>query len=159
MIVDSYFQLYDRWVIEKLKADNFSIDGQIEKSTTALANTERLERALSVLQMDAHIGRGKPVIFKSNRFHDHKEAQEGDWGLPDTVEKCQEALKECHRRYWKTQTEIQSIKTRIGTTSNPSWGALERFWRLQLIIDECNQLRNDLIGRGDELFVGEFYST
>lgn len=153
MWTETFFQLTDRMIIERLKQERFDEAGKQEKSNAAKAQADTLEAASGEMLMEFVDGILKPQMVKSLREHIHDTA---GLPLPDSVMGCISELSITHARYWETQTQIQDLKDKLCSGTGDQPGYLKRFHELQLKIDECNQRRNEVRERGDAILVEMF---
>ena len=158
MWTETYAQIMDRAIIERLKEDEFSkLGNAADKAATARRQAEELEAAARQYISEMQAGEINHIPYEHLRFHDHGV----DAKMPDTVDGCLSELARVHRLYWETQTKVQEIKKRIAHVRAAGrydgLGLLD-FYLLQLIIDSCNQKRNEVRTHCDFLFGKEHLS-
>ena len=152
MWTETYAQIMDRAIIERLKERMFAKDNRLVLSDVAGKQAKCLEIAAETYLFDVQDGKLAHTPHKHLRFHDHG----NDKPLPASVDDCLAELRLVHEKYWETQTEIQHLKEvmRESTTIDESFElaaeAME-FYELQLVIDRCNQRRNEVRSECDFL--------
>ena len=156
MWTETFFQLADRMIIERLKQERFKEAGKQGKSNAARSQADALEAACGELLMEFVDGKTKPQMAKHLRFHNHDIAAEP---LPDSMMGCISELSITHARYWEAQTHVQNLKDKLCSGNGDQPGYLKRFHELQLKIDEYNQRRNEVRERGDAILVEMFNAT
>lgn len=150
-VVDTWMQLVDRLIVCRLKQFHFSRDtSKAEEATAAMVQAEELTEAAMLYLAECLDGHRKPRVHQHLRFHQHATEEVGAVSLGEVIS----GLTACHARYWQAQGEVISIRQRVdaslGTVSHNAM-LYEDLDRQQRVCDGCNQQRNELIQRGDEL--------
>ena len=141
MWTETYAQIMDRAIIERLKEEMFRKVGNIVQSASAGRQANELETAADAYVTDVLNGDVKHVPHQHLRFHDHGV----DEPVPASVEECLNELRSVHRRYWDTQSRVQKLKLLlVEKAGHERAQILEEFHSLQLRIDRCNQRRNEV---------------
>lgn len=158
MWTETYAQIMDRAIIERLKEEEFAKIGKMDEADIANRQASELEGAARQYVHEVQAGEIHHIPHDHLRFHDHGSNVE----MPGTVDGCLDELRRVHRLYWETQTKIQEIKK----TVKHSWAEdqydgqqLFEFYKCQLVIDDCNQRRNEVRSHCDFLFGREYPSV
>ena len=148
MWTETYAQIMDRAIIERLKEEEFTKADKPELAQKAKGQAITLESSAKTYVRQVINGEWEHIPHAHLRFHDHG----GETSLPATEEECLVELQRVHRTYWDTQTAIQEAKIDIDGGSD---GRLLGFYDLQLTIDKCNQRRNEVRSHADLLLAEE----
>jgi len=156
MWTETYAQMMDRAIIERIKQEEFSVAVKTDQAIIAGRQAQELEEAARQYINEALEGDINHIPHEHLRFHDHG----SEVVLPSTVEECLAELRRIHALYWVTQTRVQELKKQIPAP----WAKdelhpqmLAEFFQLQLVIDDCNQRRNEVRSHCDVCFASEYH--
>lgn len=162
MDTDSMFQLIDRQAIAVLKDFHFTKAGNEEAAALAREQANDLAVAGDVLVWECLRGKRVPPVQPHLRYHDHSKVEGwrlGKEALEDpnwtSLMRFAGELALIHARYWEKQSRVQWLKERIRSEAEGSDMKAyyeHEFCATQREIDLCNEYRNRLIAKGDELF-------
>ena len=157
MVVHSYFQLIDQYLVAQLKIKKFGEIGEQDKVDVAREESEIFQAAIHVYEEEVRLGIRIPRVKVNNRFHDHAKIEGRELIAPDTLDGVKNRLFASHEEYWNFQTELNECKGMLSDEGNvflplEIQGAREKFVRIQREIDLRNQERNFLIEVGDKMY-------
>lgn len=152
MNTDTVFQIIDRAAIARLKEFHYRSGGREQEADLAADEAANLEIAGDVLLWEIMNGKIQYPVHFHLRYHNHSDVEDvEDNDSPKTVFQISSALSSVHAEYWQLQSKVNSLKSSM----NKGVGIIDElnseFVSLQRKIDLCNQRRNELIQKGDEV--------
>ena len=149
MWTESFMQMVDRAIIERLKQIHYSEKERPEEARQAGQQADKLMQACESYFTECLDGTILPNVGRHLRFHNHRTK---GCELPTTLVGCISQLASVHAEYWETQTLVQAVKKRVDAARGPEKEKFcHSFYDLQLVLDACNQSRSEIRQRGDEI--------
>ena len=139
--VDSWMQLVDRLIVCRLKEYHYSKDSRHTEASYAKEQAEELADVATQYMEECLSGDREPRVHRHLRYHNHDAGEVEASSVMEAVSQ----LSSCHAEYWEAQGKALVAR-------NDSYdGAVYVADNWQRVCDSCNQRRNELIQKGDDL--------
>lgn len=151
--VDSWMQLVDRLIICRLKQWHYDREQRHEEAQHARDQGDELQEAAELYLQECLSGDREPRVHQHLRYHRHDAEEVHPSSVMDAVSR----LAACHAEYWQHQSEILRMRQCIDALGSSH---KDKEYRDRLVADveheqrtcdRCNQLRNELVQKGDDL--------
>ena len=148
-VVDSFCQLIDRLIVCRLKEFHFSRDSnKAKEAAAARAQAEELTEVATLYLAECVDGHREPRVHEHLRFHRHEAETPEAASLGAVISE----LTACHARYWEAQGHILQLRKEMGVEPPADYEPVYRdLHKWQLICDQANQRRSELITGGDRM--------